>query len=602
MPRTGTDTASRFSAGMAAGIPAALYAAAAGLVVIESSDHSVLFRFVLDIDFRLPVAAAILAGAGFAAGIARRLDKDHRLTRDLAADNGSVTGPAAGRLEWFAIAACLSAHAILLTHSFGPPIDRTLTDPFHEGEYLGASAIFGNAAEIPVLIHGPGRNLLPAALASLFAESGREIAFMRFVTELGAMGTIVMVALATYVLSLAMLGESATRSRRQMIASVLSLGAVSAAILLAHASNRHVLFLAAIALAGGIIAAANRDRWRLHVLCACLGAICAIAPIHVYSTGLQTLAISAVAAGILLARDGRSSLRWIATALIAFAACIALIGALGGGRFYSNALRDIWWWGIEARGIWALPLHGVRSIALTVFSAAVIGLAGYLACTRMRAPDTAARRRAALYALLSAAVLIASRDMWERSDLPHVEYTLLTTLVAFGAVAAVPTMALYGRWPRLVGAGAAAVAILAGTAGLLSGDSVPRMLDRADTADESILPDDLLAFARRYEADRTDADCLLVMTNEGVLNHVLALPPCGPFFYPIYAGVPDGDRAMANWLRANPQSLAVVGTEFWSGRIDGRPMNYRLPEVWRLIEATMPSRETVVGRTVASSP
>jgi len=510
--------------------------------------------------------------------------------------------PTVQHFNWLATVACLSALGIILILSFGPPIDRKLIDFFHEGEILASWPILEKSTDVPILIHGPGRNLLPAALAALFAQSGQEIIFMRFVTGVGALLTVLMAATATYVFSFALLAGLASTSRRHMTSSIVSLAAASGAVLTAHVSNRHVLFLSALALAAGIIHAADRKPRQAHILAACFGVVCALSPIHVYSTSVMTAAIAAIAAGILLFRFGISALKLIGTALAGLMICIALVLAFGGGGLYLNAIRDIMWWGIDARGIWTTPLIGSKAMVHTTVIVWTIALTGYQALHTARSNDHREQKQSALWLLMTFAVVVATRDMMDRSDSAHTGMTFLTVVVGLGALVALPVAELSRRWPRSLAAVAISVALVIGIGGGSKIYSPQQIYLALNKSDESIFPEDIKAFAQQLEAELSDAHCLLVLTNEGVLNYVVNLPPCGDFFYPIYAGVPVGDQALANWLRANPQKVVVIETPFWSDKIDGKPMKNRLPKVWALIKETMKLEERIGGRVVAKRP
>ena len=570
-----------------------------GVAIVESSNASILLKRLLAVDYRLPLSMVVFASAGLLGALIWAFDGLHPPSHWFPSGSDDDPAPALRRVHRLSTAACLLALGVVLLHSFGPPVDRPLTDVFHEGEILAGSVILGNAAETPVLIHGPGRTLLPAALAAMFAQPGHEIAFMRLVAGVGRMMTTMLAALAAYAFAAALLEDLASPSRRHMIGAMVSLAAAAAVVFAAHATNRHVLILSALALCAGIFHNADRKRTQAHVLSAAFGAVCAVSPIHVYSTGLATLAIAVIAAGILLVHRGPSAIMLIGTALAGFAAGIALLLALGGGVLYANAVRDILWWGIEARGIWSLPLTGPRAMLDTVVVIGTIALAGTLALRKARSADPAERKRAALLFFLAAAVAVATRDMMDRSDASHTGYTLLSVAVGLGGLAALPILTMARRWPRLVAAGAALVAVVLGTATFAAGNGRLPSLASLNTPDESLLPDDIKQFVTRYGAELAGADCLLVLTNKGVLNYAAKRPPCGNFLYPVYAAVPAGDRALADWLRANPQRLAVIETDFFSDNIDNKPMRTRLPALWALIEATMKSREQAAGRTIA---
>jgi hypothetical protein len=119
------------------------------------------------------------------------------------------------------------------------------------------------------------------------------------------------------------------------------------------------------------------------------------------------------------------------------------------------------------------------------------------------------------------------------------------------------------------------------------------------TNDADIVPSEIAAVSEWFRSGITTGDCLLVLTNEGVLNYAVNLPPCGGFFYPIYASVEAGDRRLSDWLSKNRQSVAAIETKFWSGYIDGKPMRSRLPRVWEVIENDFPARKEIEGRVFA---
>jgi hypothetical protein len=230
-----------------------------------------------------------------------------------------------------------------------------------------------------------------------------------------------------------------------------------------------------------------------------------------------------------------------------------------------------------------------------------------LASQKAQSKDPAERRCSDLLALLAFAVAISARDMLERSDAAHTGLSMLTVAIGLGALAAPLISRLAARSPGVLAVLGVAVTLVA-----MGGD--PRKIyekfhssgtpevARLSTPDTDILSDDIRAFTQRYDAELAKAGCLLVLTNEGVLNYAADLPPCGDFAYPVYASVPAGDRRLADWLQANPQHIAVVETDFWSDNIDGKPMSSRLPQVWTLVKKTMPARERIDSRVFAVSP
>lgn len=583
-----------------------------GLAILEASTSSVILGRVLDVDSRLPVSLVVYLGS-LLFGIALFLiDRSYSYSYWYRSVPGEVERPVLRSYGWIVSLATLALVTLVIWHSFGSPIDRKITDFFHEGEILAGFTILQHEADTPILIHGPGRNLLPGALALRFAEAGQEIAFMRFVTGIGAMTTLLMVAVAAYVFAFALLKDVSSGSRRHAISAIACLFATLVAFNLAHITNRHVLFLLALALAAAIIHAADKkNRWVLP-LSAGFGAVCALAPIYVYATGLMTLALAVIVASILLFRHGRYAWRLLVFGGAFFAACIIVISLLNGGGLYSNAIRDISWWALEAGGIWSKPITGFKAISQTFVLIGVIASLGYLALYLARSDDSLDRERAALFSLLAFAVAIAARDMLDRSDGAHTGFSMLTVAIGVGALSA-PLLAKIWLLHWKLGIRSIVVLASIGVVLVLSAGG-PRQIywgvvsslfngapefGKLRTADSDILPSEIAAVSEWYRSDIAKGDCLLVLTNEGVLNYAVSLPPCGDFFYPIYASVQSGDRRLADWLSVNPPFVAVVETNLWSDNIDGKPMKSRLPRVWEVIEEEMSSEIEIEGRVFA---
>jgi len=583
-----------------------------GLAILEASTKSVILGRVLDVDGRLPVPLVVYLGSLLFGTALFLIDRSHSFSHWFRSVPREVERPVLRSYGWIVTPVCLALVTLVIWHSFGEPIDRRITDYFHEGEILAGFTILQHEADIPILIHGPGRNLLPGALALHFAEPGQEIAFMRFVTGIGAMTTISMVAVAAYVFAFALLEGLSSDSRRHAISAIVCLFATLVAFIQAHITNRHVLFLLALALAAAIIHAADKKHRWAFPLAAGFGAVCALAPIYVYAAGLQTLAVAVIVAAILLFRHGRYAWRILVSGGAFFAACIIVIFLLDGGGLYSNAIRDISWWALEAGGIWSKPITGQKAISQTFLLVGVIACLGYLALYLARSDDSFDRERAALFSLLAFAVAIAARDMLDRSDGGHTGFSMLTVAIGMGALS-VPLLVRWRPLVRKLGIWSVVLLLSIGVV-LIWPTGGPRHvywrvvsaldngapgIGQLETVDASILPSEITAFSEWYKSDVAKGDCLLVLTNEGVLNYAVSLPPCGDFFYPIYAGVQSGDRRLADWLSANPQFVAVMESDFWSDSIDGKPMKNRLPRVWETIEEEMSARKEIEGRVFA---
>jgi hypothetical protein len=158
-------------------------------------------------------------------------------------------------------------------------------------------------------------------------------------------------------------------------------------------------------------------------------------------------------------------------------------------------------------------------------------------------------------------------------------------------------MAVARHWILLVGSASVGVAALVLALLLSHGETGAKALTHLGTPDSTLMPPEFAEFAMHYKDRLKDADCLLSMTNEGVLNFATGLPPCGPAFYPVYLDS-VGDALLADWLVGHPQPLVVVSTEFWSDKIDGRSMADRLPLTFAVIASGYPVEETLNGRVV----
>lgn len=91
--------------------------------------------------------------------------------------------------------------------------------------------------------------------------------------------------------------------------------------------------------------------------------------------------------------------------------------------------------------------------------------------------------------------------------------------------------------------------------------------------------------------------CLLVLTNEGSVNYVTGLPPCGSALLPWYLASEEGDRTYARFLEAQPQRVALVESDHtWV--YDGRPFHEVFLHTATVLERTLPHREIVSGRTL----
>ena len=553
--------------GLAAGGLAAGGLAAGGLVLalaaLETADASLLLGRVLGLGWRVPVPWVVLAGGAAMAALLLALDRRTGLLAPWrgAAGDALGTGAGAGGPRAQALAAlCLAAVAVLLYHAVGlpdrpgpdlvlaTPIDAPLVDVFHEGEMLAGYPIVQRGADIPVLIHGPGRNILPGALAVWLAEPGYGVVAIRFVAAAGHALTAGLLALAAGLFAALMLERAPAAERRQAAAAA-ALLALAMAASVGFLSNRFLVFLALLSLTALMVARPGRAPYPALLA----GGLAAVSPLHVYSATVEAGGVVALGLVLLALRDWRAGAKAALALGCGGLAGFALALALGAAPLYAGAVRDILYWGGEARGLWAHATKGGRAVLGIALMTAILGLATALAW-RAGGPLWRMGRGRALLGLMAGAGLAASRNMWERPDLGHVGMALVTGACIAGALGGTALAAASGRVRAAAQAGMAVLA-LATLGWALTGGAGPalhRSVAALATPDAAILPERVQAFAAAHRARLEGRDCLLVLTNEGALNYATGLPPCGGVLYPVYAGAPAADRRLADWLRGEP--------------------------------------------------
>ena len=570
-----------------------------GLAVLETSMHSVLFDNILHSPIRLPVLPVFVLSALAFAVLLIAVDRTYPFLWLWDPQPNAASAP---RPEAMVTWLCLAAMAAIVYGVWSLPLDMPLEDVFHEGEILSAYAFFNRSgpADLPVLIHGPGLDLLPTALAAIFAAPGHGIVFARFVEGIAHTLTAVLSALAGGLLAWRILPATTPATTRRMLAAAAGLTAMVLAVVLAGADNRLVVFLIALILTAELIAAARprRAAW----LAGALGVACALSPIYVYSAALETAAMVGAGFLIMFVRDFRATLRTLPPLAAGLLIGLALAFAAGLGELYRDALRDILYWATTGRGMWAIPTRGYDTLFGILVVIGLLGLCLALAWRSTPGRSAAESDRAALLWFMAAAVLAGMRNVMERPDFGHLGIALVTAAAVLAAVAT-PLLLRLLRWRpagvrvALAGCGTAVVLL-----SLLGAGPAPQHSFLAlGTPDNRILPEDVRAFREHYADQLAASDCLLVLTNEGVLDYAADLPPCGGFLYPIYASTPSADAALAAWLRAHPQRIVVTKTVFWSGRIDNKTMPERLPAVFAVLDETMPVHDDFDGWEVRLS-
>ena len=88
----------------------------------------------------------------------------------------------------------------------------------------------------------------------------------------------------------------------------------------------------------------------------------------------------------------------------------------------------------------------------------------------------------------------------------------------------------------------------------------------------------------------SQSECLLDMSNSGIINAGANLPACTQASYPVYATKKFEDRLLREIQKMNVKAI-VYSTENWQYSIDGRDMKVRLPRLDALLRKNYPVEE-----------
>ena len=477
------------------------------------------------------------------------------------------------------------------------PLTQPLQDLFHEGEIIGSVGLLqdGARSEFPLLIHGPGRNLLPAWLALQMGERDNMLAEMRFVTAAGrfyvAAITAAAAAMAAFMIA-----------RRQTLVwlervECLAIGAVAAAATITFVTfegritNREVAVSTISLLAIALIWAAGAARnWAAIILASLLGLVVPLSPLHTYLGAVQSAGIGMATVAIALWCSQSGLLRLVWGACLGGGAALGLIAVLGLYEIWSTSLATILYWSGAGAEIWAINLSIVamlKTLLMTLAAATLGGLA--LAGPRLGLDDRSVR---GALALCSVMILVSVLSFSNRPHSSQIGHAVVIAAPAYAAASAVLLVVLRRLSLQGVVLTACVITAIAVTrAFTLQGNTLSDALSQMSTSDAAINHPDALAFHAEFRSELDRLDCLLILSNEGVLAYAPRLPPCGPAFYPIYLNT-ERDGELANWLLSNPQELIVAGSDNGWSRIDGRPMRERLPQTYAVIDDVYPVSRT----------
>lgn len=87
-------------------------------------------------------------------------------------------------------------------------------------------------------------------------------------------------------------------------------------------------------------------------------------------------------------------------------------------------------------------------------------------------------------------------------------------------------------------------------------------------------------------------ECIFDLSNHGIFNAVLFLPPCTRFSYPVYADRSYQKTMISDLQKSSPSSI-IYSSDNWSYKIDKKSMVQRLPELDNWIIREYPIEECV---------
>lgn len=96
------------------------------------------------------------------------------------------------------------------------------------------------------------------------------------------------------------------------------------------------------------------------------------------------------------------------------------------------------------------------------------------------------------------------------------------------------------------------------------------------------------------------SECILDMTNTGIINAGADKPVCSRFAYPVYASYKD-QTTLINDLKASAPTAIVYSTTAWQYAIDGQDMTRRLPRVDQFLKRRYPQETCQQGLCIRQS-
>jgi hypothetical protein len=121
-------------------------------------------------------------------------------------------------------------------------------------------------------------------------------------------------------------------------------------------------------------------------------------------------------------------------------------------------------------------------------------------------------------------------------------------------------------------------------------DSIFKLASAQSPLNDSLVDHNLLYAAKKLSLSKDE--CIFDLSNHGIFNAVLFLPPCTRFSYPVYADRSYEKIMISDLQKSNPSSI-IYSSDNWSYKIDKKSMVERLPDLNTWILHEYPIEECV---------
>jgi hypothetical protein len=508
---------------------------------------------------------------------------------------------------WFAnLAVAVLLVAAAVNHGY-IDLSGPLFDAFHEGETIGLAPYLDSGDALPIVIHGPGRNLLPIFVAETFAAAGSTIAFNRFWVSLMTVIAAVAMFFVYY------LTYRFYDNRKSPLDSLVILsGGLFLFLIMTRLfwlTDRVTVLYVQLSLAIGLLMSV-REGWRRRsaVLALLLGCASGASVLYVYDRLVVSVAVLSLTGLSILAQQGRSSIRTFGWLLLGLVMVIGLELALLGPGFFISAWRDIVYWSLHGRQIWFCGIdHPIVLLLISLFAATLSVLAVAIVKDVLDGKPSGSVSKwwrdsglldravnAMPLVILLCVALLDARGVLDRANYPHMRISWGGLSILVGLWFAQSLRRWLGRLYQKHGQGRGLAilpwAILIGTFALWPPLQSPVSPVRAwnaiaDYAGKLATPDSKIIRAGDQEAIRamaTDLEnqtCFFTLTNEGAWYYFVNKPPCTRYFVPVFGANDQGERDMIEDLERTKPTYILYQNDVRSYRFDGVTMDRRLPAV-----------------------